>query len=755
MHESPNSFSDISAPPQGAELRQGSHAVRGWVWPKPGGHFVDVRARIDGSFSPGIYGLPRPDIAAHFQTGRPFALAEFCIFVTLPPGPAEIVLEALDIEGCWSAFQTLNHRVIAAESPNKVARPAGGFLAHEFGRTLHTLLRSHQADPDTALPTLVRDFVAQIPQPRDLQQPSPPFHGHLNEPACISRRAFGRATLHGYLFHEALPITRVLATYDLQAWQTIPHQLPSADPAAYYPQFPHAAQCGLFGIIDIPSQLPEPTCLRLYAELADHSLHLCAVQRTLLYGGEEEKRPYPARSPLLFVRLVQLLTRQLTIAGIQLKQGPALRREIWLAWRQLWRLGASAPSRPAIPSSAAMPAPRRKLTGQLGAVLLATHNLDYEGAPLLFLEYARHLATHGGACLTVVSAKEGPLRAQFASLGATVMIADIGALTQAATPAAWRTAFKSLAARFNLRETNLVVANTLACYWAVHLAAQADRPSLLYIHESTTPAAFHATSTKQGMVPAVEAALGLATRVSFNTRHTSRYYEPFSRHTNFWLNPGWIDLAALDRHRDRHTPAALRVALGLPPGKRLVVNLGTVCERKGQHIFVRAVDLLWRRHPELAAGCEFWMIGGRNSAYDECMTDLITQLERVNLRLIPETPHAYDYLGAADLFVCSSFEESFPRVILEAMAMKVPVVSTSVHGIPEMVRHEQEALLVAPGDSSALAEGMARSLQDPRAAQTMATQARNRVATEYDSSFLLPVQAGLAQEVIALHHAIS
>ncbi|MEJ1971468.1 MAG: glycosyltransferase family 4 protein [Lacunisphaera sp.] len=102
-----------------------------------------------------------------------------------------------------------------------------------------------------------------------------------------------------------------------------------------------------------------------------------------------------------------------------------------------------------------------------------------------------------------------------------------------------------------------------------------------------------------------------------------------------------------------------------------------------------------------------------------------------------ETGEIYRYYGAADLFVCSSYEESFPRVVLEAMAFELPVASTGVHGIPEMARPGREALLVAPGDSAALAAALRQLLASPETGANLARQARARVP-EFDLNAVLP-----------------
>jgi glycosyltransferase involved in cell wall biosynthesis len=83
------------------------------------------------------------------------------------------------------------------------------------------------------------------------------------------------------------------------------------------------------------------------------------------------------------------------------------------------------------------------------------------------------------------------------------------------------------------------------------------------------------------------------------------------------------------------------------------------------------------------------------------------------------------------------------------MAFALPIVSTDVHGIPEMVRDGEEAVLVSAGDSSALADAMARVLSDPALAQALAAKARSRVAAHFTAGLLLPRHAALAGAVAA------
>jgi glycosyltransferase involved in cell wall biosynthesis len=744
MHENAFSFSHLESHAPGAVLAPGQHILGGWVMPRPGGHFVDVRARLGDRIFPGILGWPRADLAAHFQTGRPVALAEFKIVVELPPGPSALLLEVLEIEGRWSVFQSVRLEADATLPPTAVAMPSGPPLRwHEYGRALQLLLWAARREPARPLAELARGLVAAIPWPRDLRHPHPPFKGHLDEPAALVRSGFGRVPVLGYLFHETLPLKRVLATFDLQVWQTIEHGLPSRGPADYYPEFPHAARCGLYGVIDAPAQLPSPLCLRLYAELPDGSLHLCAVQRGLPYTNEEEKSPYPARTAVTVAAAHEALQQALAAAD------RALIRDAEFA-AELARIEADfarrAPARlspvPPLAGRLRSAAPRRSLAPRCWSPTTSTTRARRFSSSTTPATWRRRAwpspcsARRTGRCAP--ASPSSPAPSSSSTPGRSSRPADAGAA---------RAALDAVKQAVDFPAYELVVCNTFTTFWAVHAAQAAGRRVLLYVHESTTPASFYAGRVAPAVVALVEQAFGLAHCVSFTTASTRRYHCDYGRPENHRLTPGWIEVARLDTWRAQHPRPDLRARFHLRPDELLVTNVGTVCDRKGQHIFARAVDLLWQRYPELAARTRFLMLGGGDTPFDAVLADLLAQLGRPNLVVHPASADYLPYYAAADLFVCSTFEESSPRVILEAMVCEVPLLSSGVQGVPEQARDGLEATLIPPGDTVALCEGMARLLLSPAIGRDLAARARARVVAEFDSPRLLPRHAALAAEV--------
>ncbi len=67
----------------------------------------------------------------------------------------------------------------------------------------------------------------------------------------------------------------------------------------------------------------------------------------------------------------------------------------------------------------------------------------------------------------------------------------------------------------------------------------------------------------------------------------------------------------------------------------------------------------------------------------------------------------------SDLFVIPSLSEGFPKVIPEAMAFRLPVVATPVGGIPEIIHHEENGLLVSPGSPQEITDAVKRLVQEP------------------------------------------
>ena len=88
-------------------------------------------------------------------------------------------------------------------------------------------------------------------------------------------------------------------------------------------------------------------------------------------------------------------------------------------------------------------------------------------------------------------------------------------------------------------------------------------------------------------------------------------------------------------------------------------------------------------------------------------------------------------LWGHDVFVLPSRSEAFPNSVIEAMATGMPVVASDVGGIPELVEHGRNGLLVTPGRPDELAQAVIELLRRPSFARALGRKARVDVLARY------------------------
>lgn len=142
---------------------------------------------------------------------------------------------------------------------------------------------------------------------------------------------------------------------------------------------------------------------------------------------------------------------------------------------------------------------------------------------------------------------------------------------------------------------------------------------------------------------------------------------------------------------------------------RDLISVGRLSVAKGQMVLLEAMKLL----KEASVAVKLRIIGGgdQEAILREYVVenDLSDYVELVGPAGHSEVIEAYKN---ADLFVLPSFAEGLPVVIMEAMAMGLPVIATAIMGIPEIVRDGETGFLVPPGDAGLLAEKIKMVVED-------------------------------------------
>jgi len=90
------------------------------------------------------------------------------------------------------------------------------------------------------------------------------------------------------------------------------------------------------------------------------------------------------------------------------------------------------------------------------------------------------------------------------------------------------------------------------------------------------------------------------------------------------------------------------------------------------------------------------------------------------------------FYATANIFCLPSFAEGLPVVLMEAMAMQIPCVSTNIAGIPELIRNDIDGLLVPASDLDALTEALTKLMDDSELRNRLAASGRARVMDHYN-----------------------
>jgi glycosyltransferase involved in cell wall biosynthesis len=184
---------------------------------------------------------------------------------------------------------------------------------------------------------------------------------------------------------------------------------------------------------------------------------------------------------------------------------------------------------------------------------------------------------------------------------------------------------------------------------------------------------------------------------------------------------------------DYFAPSTRRVIHQVP----VVLAVGRYVEKKGFDRLIQACAQL--KSEGIAFRCV--IVGERGSAYDgmRALIDDQGLAGTVQLRSAVAQNELREIYRDADVFAlpCQVMDDGdrdgFPNVLAEAMAMGVPVVSTAISGIPEMIDDDVHGLLVPPRDTRALANALRRLLVDATLRTRLAHAARERICEQFDS----------------------
>lgn len=186
-----------------------------------------------------------------------------------------------------------------------------------------------------------------------------------------------------------------------------------------------------------------------------------------------------------------------------------------------------------------------------------------------------------------------------------------------------------------------------------------------------------------------------------------------------------FDPALIDRK-------AMRDELGIRPEAKAIGILGRISPMKGHREFIEAAALVMKSYK---GDVQFLLIGGASHGEDEFGQEVLSfaksTIDNNHLILTGQRGDTEKVLAALDILVFPSHRESFGNVLLEGMAMGLPIVSSNSGGIRDILDEETNSIWADPGESGGFAQGIMRYLQDEQLCLDHGKAGREKVMHQF------------------------
>lgn len=154
----------------------------------------------------------------------------------------------------------------------------------------------------------------------------------------------------------------------------------------------------------------------------------------------------------------------------------------------------------------------------------------------------------------------------------------------------------------------------------------------------------------------------------------------------------------------------------------VILSTGRLARQKGFKYLIEAAAKIIRKHPNI-----YFFLAGQGKLKGELKRQIQSAGIEKNFILLGFVEDIHPLLKNADVFVFSSLYEGMPNSILEAMAHGLPVISTNVNGVKELIEEGVNGLTVAPGDSSALYNALEYVLSNEKELEKLGKNAKQFV----------------------------
>jgi len=367
-------------------------------------------------------------------------------------------------------------------------------------------------------------------------------------------------------------------------------------------------------------------------------------------------------------------------------------------------------------------------------MLFLSHNAQLEGAPLHLLRLAALFHGQGHQCDFVVPQK-GPLLKKAKS-----MQLSCSAVRSLFSTNSGGSQMKRLCRRC---KPVVVFVNTILGFRLLPFIRTLlpDAKLIWLIHESERAHYMRLYSIDPEI-------FAIPDRVVFASKHTQDIYNDLDRGNFCCIHYGINveELAATTKKADR---ALLRRKYNLPQDARIVTCLGTICPRKGQFEFVTSgiKALMQRKEDPL----HFMLVGNTWNEHKPYLARMLKLAQQngfsAHVHYHPATEKVHEIYALSDIFVCNSFIESLPFVVIEAMACGLPIIASATYGTREQIEHRKDGLLVLPGNTKMLSKAILELNDNPETASILGKNAQAKAAELFSEHRMLAQYCNMLEKI--------
>lgn len=179
----------------------------------------------------------------------------------------------------------------------------------------------------------------------------------------------------------------------------------------------------------------------------------------------------------------------------------------------------------------------------------------------------------------------------------------------------------------------------------------------------------------------------------------------------------------------------LRLECGLPEEGFFIISVGRLSREKNHILLIEVFETIAEGNPD----CHMLFVGDdhQDGSHRRLLEERVTRLPAdlsARVHFLGHRKDVASLLGASDMFVMASEWEGQPLTLLEAMGYGLPVVCTSVGGIPDVIRDGVNGLLVPPGNGEALGLAIKSLMVDRELAGRLALGAMEEFSRKYHIS---------------------